>query len=78
MDTWCRRHAIGEYDAGGDWAATGEVIPQVLREMQADDYFRREPAESAGLEHFNGDWLVRHLASHARAKPEDVAATTLR
>jgi anhydro-N-acetylmuramic acid kinase len=55
MDTWSRMHAIGEFDNNGNWAASGAVLDPMLRAMQSDSYFDREPPKSTGLERFNGE-----------------------
>lgn len=76
LDGWCQRHRGARFDAGGEWAAGGQVIDGLLGALLADPYFAREPPKSTGREHFNMNWLERHLAgSFDRAVPADIQAT---
>mgnify|MGYP001121475027 CR=1 FL=1 len=73
MDAWIYEQQGKQYDLGGEWAATGEVIPKCLEEMLAEPYFAQPYPKSTGKELFNLDWLKRHLPKKASA--EDVQAT---
>jgi anhydro-N-acetylmuramic acid kinase len=76
MDYWCRRHLARPYDAGGGWAAGGQVLPDLLASMQSADYFRRAPPKSTGRDLFNPDWLNRILDARVPPpSPVDVQAT---
>ena len=77
MDAWARRHSIGDYDDGGRWATSGRVNADLLRLLQDDEYFARQPPKSTGLEHFNLDWLDRRLTVLGDLPSEDVQATLL-
>src|SRR5690606_38904498 len=60
----------------GDWARTGQVLPELLEQMLADTYFQRAAPKSTGREYFHEDWLQQHL-SRRNAAPADVQATLL-
>jgi len=57
MDAWHARHHGTPFDAGGHWAASGSVHPDLLSRLLADPYFQHPPPKSTGPEHFNLDWL---------------------
>jgi len=72
MDLWIGRHQGKTHDAGGAWAAGGQVLPALLAQWLADPYFALPPPKSTGRDLFNPAWLARHTAAHA---PADVQAT---
>ncbi len=43
MDLWVHRHLGNSFDAGGAWAAGGQVIPALLQAMLAEPYFSLPP-----------------------------------
>ena len=75
MDAWCAKHTGQAYDAGGAWAASGHVLPQLLEALLAEPYFGRAPPKSTGRDLFSQSWLDRQLAPFGDAAPEDVQAT---
>ena len=75
MDLWVREHLGQPFDAGGAWAASGDVIPALLTLLLAAPYFALPPPRSTGRDLFNHPWLARHLATGMR--PQDVQATLL-
>ena len=76
MDGWCLRHTGKAYDEGGQWAASGKVIPELLTAMLNDPYLAQEPPKSTGRDLFHADWLAQRLQQHAvQAAPVDVQAT---
>lgn len=76
MDHWAQRHIGQPFDSNGDWARTGQVLPELLEQMLADTYFQRPAPKSTGREYFHEDWLQQHL-SRRNAAPADVQATLL-
>ena len=73
MDAWSQRYQHKPCDTNGDWARTGEVIPSLLDELLADDYFHRPAPKSTGREQFNESWLAHHLAGDDQ--PVDIPCT---
>jgi anhydro-N-acetylmuramic acid kinase len=74
LDYWCRSHLGQPFDAAGQWAASGRVLPELLSRLLADAYFAKAPPKSTGRDLFNPDWLASHLGTSTE-KPADVQAT---
>lgn len=76
LDAWCERHTGAPYDAGGAWAAQGQVLPRLLAACLAEPFFAAAPPKSTGRDLFDLVWLGRLTAAHAPgARPVDVQAT---
>lgn len=75
MDAWCQQHADQPFDAGGAWAAGGQLIPGLLASLQADPYFALPPPKSTGRDLFSLVWLAQKLAPFAAERPEDIQNT---
>ena len=75
MDAWCMRHLGQPYDADGDWAASGEVLPALLERMLDEPFFALPPPKSSGRDLFNMAWLESRLKGDEAAA--DVQATLL-
>ncbi|MGJ7508167.1 anhydro-N-acetylmuramic acid kinase [Variovorax sp. GT1P44] len=74
IDHWCQAHIGQPFDAGGQWAASGRVLPDLLSRLLDDAYFAKAPPKSTGRDHFNPNWLAAHLGT-TDADPADVQAT---
>ncbi|MDF2390128.1 MULTISPECIES: anhydro-N-acetylmuramic acid kinase [Aeromonas] len=76
LDGWYRRHQPdgGNYDAGGQWAASGRLIPALLEKLLTHPYFAAPAPKSTGREMFTLAWLDDELAGSAYA-PVDVQRT---
>jgi len=74
LDAWIASHEGKEFDAGGAWAASGQVDDTLLRELLEEPYFKLAPPKSTGRELFNLPWLQSKLGLFAR-QPCDVQAT---
>jgi anhydro-N-acetylmuramic acid kinase len=74
IDHWCQTHIGQPYDAGGQWAASGRVAPDLLARLLADAYFAKSPPKSTGRDLFNPDWLAARLST-TEADAADVQAT---
>ena len=75
MDFWCQQHTGQSFDRGGQWAASGQVIPALLTALLAEPYLHAPAPKSTGRDLFNPTWLAQHLRHHALAAPADVQAT---
>ena len=75
MDAWCSQHTGQPFDAGGTWAAKGQVHAPLLEVMLREPYFALAPPKSTGRDLFNRSWLARQLAGFADISPVDVQAT---
>jgi len=74
LDAWIARHLGRDFDAGGAWAASGQVDATLLRELLDEPYLRLAPPKSTGRELFNLSWLQNKLGLFSRP-PRDVQAT---
>ena len=67
MDGWAQKHLGKVYDADGAWAASGELIPDLLEQMLNAPYFKQPTPKSTGRELFNQLWLQQHLEGKSYA-----------
>lgn len=74
MDLWIQRNLGRNYDANGDWAASGTVLPDLLATLLAEPWFALPAPKSTGRDLFHADWLDARLAGRNDA-PQDVEAT---
>lgn len=77
MDGWYAQHHEGRFDKDGRWAASGKVLPELLREFLGEPYFAQVPPKSTGRDLFNARWLQKHLAKFPGLSAQDVQATLL-
>jgi anhydro-N-acetylmuramic acid kinase len=76
LDAWCQEVRGEPYDANGQWAASGEVLPALLEKLLAEPWLAQPPPRSTGRELFNLRWLRRVAGDLlANANPADVQAT---
>ena len=75
LDHWCQTHLGQPYDAGGSWAASGQVLPDLLERLLRDVYFAKAPPKSTGRDQFNPTWLAAQLQHASSADAADVQAT---
>lgn len=64
MDALVSKMTDGElsFDDGGRLAASGHVIPEMLRWMLEDPYLAKEPPKTTGREYFGGEYVEKLLA----------------
>ncbi|MDW5445084.1 anhydro-N-acetylmuramic acid kinase [Polaromonas sp. SM01] len=75
MDAWCQQHTGQPFDAGGAWAASGQVLPALLASLLDEPYFSKPPPKSTGRDLFSLQWLSAKLAPFASENPEDIQNT---
>jgi anhydro-N-acetylmuramic acid kinase len=75
MDAWCLKHLGHAFDAGGAWAASGHVYPELLAAFLGEPYFGQAAPKSTGRDLFNSNWLTTHLKKFSRVSPVDIQAT---
>ena len=73
------------YDAGGRWAARGQLIEPLLAQSMRHPFFALEPPKSAGREQFGGPFMqeffldaesgAHSVRARRRARPEDLLRT---
>ena len=75
MDAWCRQHTGQAFDAGGQWAASGKLLPALLATLLDDPYFSVPPPKSTGRDLFSIQWLAAKLTPFDGERPEDIQYT---
>lgn len=75
MDAWCLQHTGQPFDAGGAWAASGELLPQLLTRLLDEPYFSQPIPKSTGRDLFSLAWLAQKLAPFTAERPEDIQYT---
>ena len=75
MDHWCQQHTGQPFDKDGAWAATGQVLPDLLATLLQEPYLHKAPPKSTGRDLFNPAWLAAHLQPFTQAAAADVQAT---
>jgi anhydro-N-acetylmuramic acid kinase len=75
LDLWASRYLGTAHDAGGNWAAAGQVIPALLERTLQEPYFSAAPPKSTGRDLFNENWLNQRL--RGGEEPQAVQATLL-
>lgn len=78
MDAWyTRHHGTPGYDRGGQWAQTGQVLPELLERWLQDPYYQLAPPKSTGRGAFNLERLFALSAPSETARPADIQRTLL-
>lgn len=77
MDEWCEEHTGKPYDENGQWAASGQIIPELLQAFFQEPYFALPAPKSTGRDLFSRQWLSQYLHIATNAAPEDIQATLL-
>ncbi|MCM0045137.1 MAG: anhydro-N-acetylmuramic acid kinase [Burkholderiaceae bacterium] len=75
MDSWANTHLGKAFDANGNWAASGSVIPALLDALLGEPYLSQAAPKSTGRDLFNRRWLEHRLQPFERAAAADVQAT---
>ena len=76
LDLWCARNRGDPFDAGGAWAATGQVDVALLTALLAEPFFSAPPPKSTHRDKFNLTWLEERLAAAGwKGEADDVQAT---
>lgn len=75
LDAWMLEHQQQTYDANGNWARCGNVLPALLQQWLAHPYFKQPPPKSTGRDWFHLDWVKQSLPQHCA--PHDVQRTLL-
>ena len=75
MDAWCLQHTGQRFDAGGEWAASGQMIPALLASLLDEKYFALPPPKSTGRDLFSMHWLAGKLQPFAGQRTVDIQNT---
>ena len=75
MDAWIMQHQGKAFDDKGQWARSGQVIPDLLAKCLAHPFFNEDYPKSTGHEQFHLAWLTPLIPAHSAAN--DVQRTLL-
>lgn len=81
LDAWTALHTDNDYDAGGAWAQSGQVIEPLLNQLLEHPFFAKPYPKSTGREDFNLAWLqsglqkFKQISASTRYSSADVQAT---
>lgn len=81
LDAWTTLHTDKDYDAGGAWAQSGQIVEPLLHQLLDHPFFAKPYPKSTGREDFNLEWLQDELQKfdqasvHIRYSSADVQAT---
>jgi len=77
LDRW-NKHINGtDFDANGQWAASGKVNHELLQKLLQDNYFNKPHPKSTGREYFHLPWLQSYLDQVERVSENDIQRTLL-
>lgn len=80
MNTWSKKHTGADFDNNGQWAQSGQIIPELLRNMLQSPECQRlhsSGPRSTGREDFDQHWLEHQLNAIGSRSAADVQATLL-
>ena len=77
MDSWIEQHLGLPFDQNGEWAKSGQVSQDLLKDFLDEPYFQQPAPKSTGRELFNLAWLEKKRQKHTALLPQDVQATLL-
>jgi anhydro-N-acetylmuramic acid kinase len=68
MDAWIHQQQQLAYDDQGQWAQSGQLLPQLLQQLLQHAFFTKAAPKSTGREDFHLEWLQAQL-QQAVAEP---------
>ncbi|WP_163715240.1 anhydro-N-acetylmuramic acid kinase [Mangrovibacterium lignilyticum] len=77
MDSWTQKIKGEKFDNDGTWARSGTIVPELLTNLLAENYFQQPAPKTTGRELFNLNWLENHLKAIESYSESDVQATLL-
>ncbi|WP_049722620.1 anhydro-N-acetylmuramic acid kinase [Gilvimarinus polysaccharolyticus] len=75
MDGWILRHKGVAYDKDGQWAASAQPHPKLLKKLLGHAYLSRAIPKSTGREEFHLGWLDQQLQCYGSLSAVEVQAT---
>ena len=61
MNAWAQRHLGKPHDEGGQWAASGRVITELLEDLLNHPFLQESPPKSTGRDTFHVAWLEEYV-----------------
>jgi anhydro-N-acetylmuramic acid kinase len=75
LNAWIEKQKGQSFDKDGEWATSGKINYDLLRDLLNEEYFKAAPPKSTGRELFNLKWLENILEKHPQLAEADVQAT---
>ncbi len=75
MDAWCQQRTGQPFDASGNWARTGQLIPALLASLLDEPYFSLPIPKSTGRDLFSLAWLEEKLRAFTHERAQDIQNT---
>lgn len=75
LDIWINTHLHLNYDAQGNWAASGKINHSLLKQLLSDPFFSETGPKSTGREVFNQAWLETQIKGYTDLPKQDIQAT---
>jgi anhydro-N-acetylmuramic acid kinase len=75
LNDWITQHLQLPFDENGNWAKSGQILPDFLKSMLSDPYFSAPIPKSTGRDLFHLDWLMTHLSKDNMPSAPDVQAS---
>jgi anhydro-N-acetylmuramic acid kinase len=75
MDAWALEHTGQNFDDGGQWAASGQLIPGLLASLLEEPYLAMPPPKSTGRDLFSMTWLAAKLRPFSACSAADIQNT---
>lgn len=76
LDSWFQKHHNLPFDHDGNWASSGSIKKNLLKQWMDDDFFRKPIPKSTGRDYFNLDWCQsKSNCNLSQYNPQDIAAT---
>lgn len=75
MDAWCQQRTGQPFDAAGNLARSGQLIPALLASLLDETYFSLPIPKSTGRDLFSLAWLEAKLRAFTHERPQDVQNT---
>lgn len=77
LDDWNQKHNSTPMDRDSAWAMTGKSNDMLLASFLSDEFFSLPAPKSTGRDHFNLNWVERHLGPNSKLAAADIQATLL-
>lgn len=78
MDWWCAQYTGQNFDDNGQWAAGGNILPDLLHILMQEPFLHQKPPKSTGRDLFNPAWLMEQLKCAGFENIKNISPNTAR
>ena len=75
LDDWINHSLQKSHDHNGEFAASGEVIEPLLKQLREDPYFNLPFPKSTGSDYFNLEWVLARITDYKNETAANIQAT---